>query len=163
MSLPHLLRGKKVWIVFLTFSLLPAILQDYRNSLSLLTWSSPTITRASVDGARAQSHRQLVWKSGGGHELGFSRRRATEAGEPRDLMLLANRRWLSLKACPRTELNGVRVVASASGGAPQLRGRGMWHSRILTLFSAIFSPLSLWKTLQAPTRPQLPLCPLPLG
>lgn len=34
-------RRGKVWIIFLTFPLLPVISQDYRNSLSFLAWSSP--------------------------------------------------------------------------------------------------------------------------
>ncbi|KAF6103058.1 double PHD fingers 2 [Phyllostomus discolor] len=78
-------------------------------------------------------------------------------------MLLAKGRWLSPKACPRTEMVRVGVVASASGGAPQPRGTGMWPSEILRRFSATFSPLSLWETLQEPARPQLSLRPLPLG
>lgn len=40
---------------------------------------------------------------------------------------------------------------------------GVGHPHILTPCSAIFCSLSLWETLQEPTRPQLPLCPLPSG
>lgn len=62
-------------MIFLTFPLLPVILQDYRNPLSFLTWPPQTVPRASVDGARL-SLSQPVWESRGGHGVGFSREKS---------------------------------------------------------------------------------------
>lgn len=123
MSLPRLLRGGKVWIISLTFPLLPVISQDYRHSLSSLT---------ELPGLR-----QPVWKRRGGHGLGFSRDkshgswRAPGPDAPDQGEAAAPTAW------PRTQLTG------GGGCLPQVEPTAqrerVWRSWTLIPFSAIFS------------------------
>lgn len=114
MSLPHLLRGKNVWS-FIRFSPFLPHQRLIGISFPFLTWSVPDCyyipEQLTGDGPRAKPpevNMEEQWWPWGWSLGGKS---VPEAREPQGLMLVAEGKGPSLKACPRVELLGEGMVA----------------------------------------------------
>ena len=95
-------------------------MQNYRRSLSFLTWISPDYSQGRRK-VRAQSPRQLGRRSRGGCAPGFSKRRGRGSlGAPGpDVPGLGE--GLSVEVCPEQSDGGGYLC---SGGAHSLEGQG---------------------------------------